>query len=214
MNFSEHNKLTLAARYWLIGKASVDSRFLITLNAFNISQVFHKGVRKDGVTQEFYHQINIFSYLRTLESLMSFPELVLATALLHDTYEDYEESHEILRRDAPLVYEYVVRVSKVRDGEKIPYQQYFEEMSNCPITSVVKIVDRIHNLSTMNGVFSTEKKKQYIQDVYDYFYPMIKVARRKFPEQEALYEQLKSTLTLLVKSIEYTISVEEKLQKS
>jgi len=73
----------------------------------------------------------------------------------------------------------------------------------------VKIVDRIHNLSTMAGVFSLEKEAKYINDVHVYFYPMIKQARRLHPTQEAVYELLKSTLSLLVNSIELRLNLDK-----
>jgi (p)ppGpp synthase/HD superfamily hydrolase len=210
MNTTDFDKLKITARYWLVGKAENDARYYLTLKALDIMLQFHTGLRKDGETHEAYHQLNIFSMLRALAPQLEQPATVLAVALLHDTYEDYPDSHEVLMREVPELMPYLVRVSKVRDGQKISYDQYFGGMTQCPVTSVVKLVDRIHNLSTMAGVFSEEKEAQYVQDVYDYFYPMIKRARRLHPQQESAYELLKSTLSLLVHSIEFRLGIEQK----
>lgn len=202
MNYSSFEKLKMTSRYWLLGKSESNPDYYQTLRAFEFALKYHNGVRKDNVTKEVYHQLNIFSMLRTMVGLMKAPHLVLSVALLHDTYEDYPESHKELEEQFPELVPYLIRVSKVRSGKKIPLEQYFSEMSACPVTSIVKIVDRIHNLSTMHGVFSKEKEAQYVQDVYDWFYPMIKQSRRTFQEQEAVYELLRSILALEVQLIE------------
>lgn len=202
MNYSDFKQLKITSRYWLIGKAEENKDYYLTLRAFEVALKFHKGIRKDGITEEMYHQLSIFSYLRTMCALMEQPHIVLAVALLHDTYEDYPESHRLLYEEFPSIMPYIIRVSKVRDGQKISYEKYFNEMKNCPVTSIVKATDRLHNLSTMYGVFSSEKEKLYVDEVYTWFYPMIKNARREFPCQEAIYEILKSSISLLVRSIE------------
>lgn len=205
MNSTEFSKLSISSRYWLQGISESNPEYLIALQAFNIAQKYHTGVRKDGKTPEFYHQVSIFSYLRTLHSMMDYPAYTLAVAFTHDTFEDYSESEYVLKEEVLEIYDYIVRISKVRNGEKISYEQYFGEMSQCPVTSVVKAVDRIHNLSTMSSVFSVEKMESYINEVHEYFLPMIKTARRNFPSQEPLYEQLKSTLILLSDALSHQI---------
>lgn len=207
MNYSSYEKLKMTSRYWLLGKAESDPKYFLTLRAFETALKYHKGVRKDKTTKEVYHQLNIFSMLRTMVSMFSSPHIVLAVALLHDTYEDYPESHTELDTEFPELVPYLVRISKVRNGENIPYKEYFSDMTACPITSIAKIVDRIHNLSTMHGVFKKEKEAQYVQDVYNWFYPMIKQARRNFPEQEPAYELLRSILSLEVQLIENKLNL-------
>lgn len=46
----------------------------------------------------------------------------------------------------------------------------------------------------MLGVFTPQKVEQYIDDGYTWFLPMLKTARRNFPNQEPLYELLKSVM--------------------
>lgn len=202
MNYSTYEKLKLTSRYWLLGKAENNPDYYLTVRAFETALKYHTGVRKDNVTKEVYHQLNIFSMLRTMDALVKTPHIVLAVGLLHDTYEDYPESHKELESEFPELMSYLIRVSKIRDGEKISYEQYFGEMASCSVTSIVKVVDRVHNLSTMSGVFSYSKEGDYVKDVYTWFYPMIKDARRKFPEQEPAYEMLRSILALEVNLIE------------
>ena len=198
MNSVEYDKLKLTCRYWLQGRASIDPRFNITLKSLELALKHHVGYRKDGKTKESYHQLNMFSYLRTIEHLLIDPHIVLSVVLLHDLYEDYPETEKEIKDVVPDVYPYVVRISKIRAGKKISMDQYYSEMTNCPVTSIVKIVDRIHNLSTMAGVFSLEKERDYIRFAETFFYPMIKKSRRLFPELEPVYENLKQVLVLVI----------------
>ena len=206
MNTTEFNKLKVSCRYWLIGKAENDPSFLITLKAFNTFLHFHKGKRKDNVTEEAYHQLNIFSMLRTMCDQLPSPAITLAVALLHDTYEDYPESHELLIREFTDLMPLLIRISKVREGKKLSDAEYYGDMHECAIAAIVKVVDRIHNLSTMAGVFPIVKERKYVTVVHQHFYPMIKKARRLHPEYEAVFELLKNMLALIVNATEYRLN--------
>ena len=74
-------------------------------------------------------------------------------------------------------------------------------MEQCDVCSIVKLTDRIHNISTMIGVFSEEKQNKYLEEVDTYFFPILKTAKRLFPEQENAYENLKSMLTVQKETI-------------
>ena len=85
-------------------------------------------------------------------------------------------------------------LSKKYRGEKKDMEQYFEEMVNCPIASVIKGVDRINNHQTMHPVFTAEKQKSYIYETNTYIIPMLKKARHLHVEQESVYENIKFVL--------------------
>ena len=200
LNTTEFKKLRQAFRYWTLGKAEEDKNYFDILKALNIAEKYHTGQRKDG-TPELIHQYSIVSYLRTIHKSLINPVDVFIVAILHDTYEDYPESEQELRDSFPDLFNHFVRVSKIRDGQKIPYEQYFGEMEKCDVCSIVKLTDRIHNISTMIGVFSEEKQNKYLEEVDTYFFPMLKTAKRLFPEQENAYENLKSMLTVQKETI-------------
>ena len=194
MKIETFKKLKVSFRYWLLGKAEENPDYYRVLDAMEIAEKYHNGKRKDG-SPEFTHQISICMYLKTLHKYFKDPVTVFIVALLHDTLEDYEdECKEELRREFPNEFKYFVRISKVRNGIKIPYEQYFGEMRDCAICSIVKLADRIANISTMIGVFTYEKQTQYLEEVNTWFLPMLKHARRMFPSQEPAYENLKMLL--------------------
>lgn len=200
MNNTDHKKLLATFRYWVLGKASENKEYYKVLKALTLAEKYHNGKRKGG-DPEFSHQISICSYIRTIHAFLIDAPTVFTVAILHDLYEDYPESYEEIKTMFPDELIYVIRVSKIRKGEKISYDLYFNEMKECHICSVVKLADRIANLSTMVGVFSYDKQTSYILELDDWFFPMLKHSKRKFPEQEPAYENMKSFLFIIKDTI-------------
>lgn len=196
-------KKLLTLRQQLIG-----ARYHHALAALEFAHRFHTGVRKDGVTPEFQHQIEIALFALTLPDLM-FRQEVIATIMLHDVREDYgvtsAEIRELFFEDsefAARVDRAVENMTKEWRGVKKDEKALFEAMSQDPIASIAKGCDRMHNLQTMVGVFKLEKQKQYIQEVYDFFFPMLKKVRRLFPHQVNAYENIKHILEGQIQLIE------------
>ena len=149
-------------------------------------------MRKDGVTPELQHQIEITHYLRTLLPSLMFPEETLTAALLHDVTEDYgvlsSTINERYGHDIALAVQLLDKNGKDPDF-------YYSSIANNPIASIVKGGDRMHNIQSMIGVFTAEKQAKYICEVEQRFLPMLKTAIRKFTRQELAYENIKHVLT-------------------
>ncbi len=82
------------------------------------------------------------------------------------------------------------------------HDAYFCGIADDAIASLAKGGDRIHNLQTMVGVFSREKQLKYVNEVRTQFFPMLKQARRAFPQQERAYENIKHVLEGQIELIE------------
>jgi len=207
MNKFEKRKLVL--RQQLIGAEMFDA-----LAAMEFADKHHTSVRKDGFTPEFDHQISIALYALTLPNLR-YREEVIATIMLHDTSEDYGVSYgEIydLFTDparAKMIADAVSAMTKVFRGVKREEHAVFEEIARNPIASIAKGCDRIHNLQSMIGVFSEEKQRQYINEVRQFFLPMLKTARRLFPYQVSAYENIKFVLNSQIELITASLPKEE-----
>lgn len=196
-----HKKLRAAIRYFLAGK-----EWHIALKAMNYAEHYHTGTRKDGVTPEFDHQIRIAHFVRTLPDLM-YPQETLATVFLHDVEEDYDiPPGEVGTLFGKQIAFSTRAVTKPSFNNKELAEQYldvyFAGIGNDPIASIVKGGDRVHNLQSMIGTFDLEKQKSYIAEVKTHFLPMLKRARRLFPEQEAAYENIKHMLVSQIELIE------------
>lgn len=196
MNNSRYNKLRLHLRGWLQGRAEENPSYYVALKALEFAERYHTGTRKDGVTPEYQHQMEIAQYLRTQARSLLFPAETIAAAILHDIMEDYDIPMAVMVAEfGERVANAVWKLTKVHCGVKKSLEEYFREIATCPIASAVKGADRVNNLQSMLGVFTATKQKSYAQEVRDYFLPMLKLARRRFAEQEAVYENLKMMLT-------------------
>lgn len=194
-NASRYQKLFISMRYWLIGMSQHDKNYLIALNALEYAKNIHIGFRKDGITPEFQHQLEIAHYLRTLAPGLLFPAQTLAAAFLHDVPEDYEISfEEIEKKFGYQVMKSVDLVTKKYKGVKKDNIILFEDMAKDPISSVLKGADRINNHQSMNGVFGLEKQLSYIAETQDFIIPMLKKARHLHVQQEQVYENIKFVL--------------------
>jgi (p)ppGpp synthase/HD superfamily hydrolase len=200
---TKFEKKLLTLRQQLVG-----AQYFHALAALEFAIRYHTGVRKDGITPEFQHQVEIALFALTLPNLM-YRQEVIATILLHDVREDYGVTDGEVRG---LIFndpEFADRVARAVDnmtkefrGVKRDEQDLFEAMANDPIASIAKGCDRMHNLQSMVGVFKLEKQKEYIREVHDLFFPMLKKARRLFPHQVMAYENIKHILESQIQLIE------------
>ena len=179
-----HAKERIALRHWLLGR-----EWYKAAEAMTFAEDYHNGLRKDGVTPEFSHQVSIALYVSTLTPHLLFPEATMTTVFLHDVCEDYEVPvSEIEARFGAQVAGATWAMTKVFKGVKRAQAEVKAAQETCPIASVVKGADRIHNQSTMAGVFTPTKIGEYLTETSDYILPMLKVARRTFPSQDGAYQ--------------------------
>lgn len=185
----DYNKMKIAIRYWLLGRG-----YHKAVKAMNFAEKIHCGKRKDG-SPEFSHQVSQANYLKTIIDSILFPEETFCVVFLHDTPEDYPETESQLEpMFGKMVADAAIRISKVRKGLRIPDEIYYAEMSECPICSIDKGLDRNHNISSMLGGFTLEKRKEYVIETREKVIPLLKKGRRLFPEQDAAYENIKFSL--------------------
>jgi (p)ppGpp synthase/HD superfamily hydrolase len=202
------DKLKISLRYWALGMAEHRPDYYGVVRALDLAERYHIGTRKDGETPEIQHQLEIAQYLRTLAPSLQYPAETLCAALLHDLQEDYSvttaEVHEALDPSwaswtgTPRVLAAIERLNKHRVvslSMKKHLIDYLAVVEQCPIASVIKGADRVNNLQSMLGVFSFQKQVQYAEEAKEGYLPMLKRARRRFPEQELVYENLKLMMT-------------------
>lgn len=198
---TQYEKLKIAMEYYLIGRSYNTAK-----KAFEFGKSFHTGTRKDGVTPEFQHPLEIAHFLRTFDAHSNF-ENVLAAAFLHDVREDHDISREELKEKfGEKVYELVWYMSKKFRNDKIHDEEYYRLLGENKDAALLKGVDRINNLKSMSGVFSYEKQRSYVAETQTHVLPMLKKARKNFPEYESYFENVKfiiNTIILLLESTNY-----------
>lgn len=202
---TNYEKLNVSLRYWLLGMSQSNLDYLKCVEALEFASKFHTGLRKDGVTKEFEHQLVITHYIRSLINNLQYPSETICVSLLHDVPEDYDVSFdEISNKFGPIVSNSVEKLTKFYRGNKKSNEVYFNGIANDPIASIGKGGDRIHNLQSMVGVFTKEKQVSYIQEAEDWILPALKIARRNFPKQELAYENIKLMMKSQIELIKFT----------
>lgn len=213
-NTIKFKKLLIAARYWLLGMAEHDARYFRVLEAMEAGCEHHNGIRNGG-DPEFIHQLGIFHHVRTLHKHLSNPVNVYTLIFLHDYVEDpsvdpttkakiYVPLSHVEQLWGEEIAAKLDLLSKEVLGIKKPdysLDPVFKDV-DC---SVVKCGDRVNNVSTMVGVFKRARLERYIKETCDEFLPRIRVARRMFPEQEAVYENMKLELVNQLQLIQHIL---------
>jgi (p)ppGpp synthase/HD superfamily hydrolase len=185
----DYTKQKIVIRAWLQGRG-----YFNALRAMDFAEKKHVGVRKDG-SPEFSHQVSQALYAITLVDYFLFPQEMLCLIFLHDILEDTDTTEaELEKLFGSMVSKASVRISKVRNGVRIPDEIYYKEMEECPLASVAKGIDRFHNILSMLGGFTPEKQVSYVEETIKKVLPLLKFGRRRFPEQTAAYENIKLVL--------------------
>lgn len=198
-------KRLIALRYWLSGKG-----FHLALDALHFASLYHTGTRKDGLTPELDHQVSIALYARTLPVPDEDVEKLIVVILLHDVREDYS-SPEQVPEGLPPVSEQAIALrfgadvsrdiellSKVTHGVKKDSAIYFAQLRETWRACLVKLLDRLHNLSTMQGAFSPKKQVEYVAEARRDILPLARHARRAFSRYEPAFENVKLGIGLQI----------------
>lgn len=204
----EHLRHKERLRAWMLGRDFYDA-----VRAFEFAAEQHTGLRKDGVTPEFHHQVSIAHYVRTLSNLRDV-QSTLMSVYLHDTLEDKNVEADYIRTQfGDVVCTAVLLLSKKFPGYKKSAEEYYSAMVDNPIASIVKGADRIHNFQTMPAVFTCEKQLKYIEECETYILPMLAKARNRFPDQELAYENIKHALKGQIELIKLMIEARQYASK-
>lgn len=192
-------KLRLSARYWLLGMAENNPEYYKVIKALELCLDHHNGFRNGG-EPEAIHMLGIFHHIRTLHKHLKNPVTVYILIFLHDAIEDQNQKTkafvtpaEIEERFGLAICQKLLMMSKNILGQPNPNYSLAAIFGD-EDCSVAKGGDRVNNCSTMVGVFKPERLARYIKETTEEFLPRLKIARRRFPHQEACYENIKLEL--------------------
>lgn len=194
-SLQRHKKLKLALKQWLVGR-----KYHYALKSLSFAEKYHTGIRKDGKTPEFFHQIEIALFISTLEPHLLYPEETICAALLHDVAEDYNVDWHTIHclynnnEFSEAVVCAVQALTKEYKGVKRSSTEYFDAVSHDAIASIVKGVDRINNQGSMIVPFTIEKQKKYIVETEEGILWAVRQAQDEFPQQHQAYEMIKFVL--------------------
>ena len=150
----------------------------ITLAPYIVKAMALIGVRRWAGSNMFRHQISTMAILLDYKIV---DPVLLKAAVIHDLFEDAPNmpgvSQEAITRidaDGPDVYALVMEVTiRTSDGVREPKSEYLLRVmqSGSPRAKVLKLADRISNLTALGYVHDREFVKRYLGETRTYILP-------------------------------------------
>lgn len=133
------------------------------------------------------------------EGRVELADEILATALLHDTIEDIDfiTKEKLVRLFGNEIADEVDNVSK-RKGE--PFEDYIKRVSSNQVSALVKILDRLNNVSTLSHSTLEHRIKQYDETMAVYI-PLTKIYRRKYWEYGDFFWQARTIMLSILAEV-------------
>jgi GTP pyrophosphokinase len=136
------------------------------------------GVQRRGGSNMFRHQISTLGILLDYKVI---DPVILKAALIHDLFEDAsglpgvsQDDIAGIDQDGPQVYELVMEVTiRTADGVKEPKPEYLLRIMQrgSPRARLLKLADRISNLTALGFVHDVAFVKKYVQQTSTYILP-------------------------------------------
>lgn len=152
----------------LVNKYFIPSQTRLIMMAYRFSKYGHRGQQRDDGQRYFDHPRQASVIL--LEQAVFDHEIIIAT-LLHDLMED---SFILAWEDLEFIFgsRVCTIVKLVTKEQGLPKEQYFPRLLNgLPEAWVVKLADRLHNLTTLAGC-SREKQIKQVKETRDKILPL------------------------------------------
>lgn len=207
-------------------KHKYDSRvrhFIRTINSLNLphskkateilleEMSAEKGFSRHDGSDYFVHPIAIaqtaidFRIISDLirEGQVSKADEILAVCLLHDVMEDVDfvDFEFIKNQYNENIAISVDNVSK-RKGESM--EDYLERVSSNMTSSIVKILDRLNNVSTLSESSDSHRLRQ-LKETQKYYLPLCEVYRNNYWQFSHVFHQVKTIMEAILREIEREI---------
>lgn len=134
-------------------------------------------------------------------------DILLASALLHDTIEDCEKKlpngRQSLITEYQLhqdVFKYVITLTKDKHKEGYTIESYYEGICSYWQTLILKVADRTSNCSTIDA-FKENRIEKYIRETKKFFYPMISKGKNLYPDFSRILTVMKYLIVSICESV-------------
>ena len=169
--------LTSAELVNVIKTYDPDANVDLVRRAYMFAMEAHGTQKRASGSPYFYHPVEVARILAELR--LDVPTVV--TGLLHDVLEDtncsFEELEEIFGSEIAFLVEGVTKLSKLKySSSKVHQAENFRKFllatSQDIRVLVVKLVDRLHNMRTLNYIPSIEKRKRIALETLEIYAPL------------------------------------------
>lgn len=147
----------------------LDHQLIKSQKAFYAMAIHHKDAKRSGGLSYKTHPIRV-AYQLMLAGV--YIDDIIGAALLHDVLEDCDVTPmDLMVKDK--ISEGVIDIVKLLTKEKgYDEAEYYSRIGTSPEAILVKLSDRLHNLSTMHGAFSKKKMMKYIAETKAHVLPL------------------------------------------
>lgn len=217
--FSETERILYAKPYNFIKGYCTALEYKNALKALPLCTMVHNGQYRrttvdfmDTKYREPYctHCLRVTSSLISLNLPLKHEELdvMLASALLHDTLEDqpqlFPDGGRELVKDFGLseeVLENVKVLTKKPNGTKKEMELYFDGIKHNKLCLMIKLADRSHNTESLY-VMTPEKIQEYIEESREDIFQIATYGKAHYPELSNGITILKSKIASLIDTTE------------
>jgi GTP pyrophosphokinase len=163
--------------YTFVKAAAVSLNMVQTLKALPFMKKCHKDQVRKGPEHipYIYHPLMMACHALALGI---HEDTILASALLHDVCEDCG----IAPDELPMSEEIRKTVELLTKDPVNDDDKYYKAISENREATVVKVLDRCNNISTMAGAFSALKIAEYIDETEKYTLPLLNKMKTDYPE--------------------------------
>lgn len=172
-----------------------------TLRALTYAREKHRGQQRKGGAPYIVHPLTMAC---NAVSLGIRDDATLAAILLHDVCEDCGVTPQELPVGEPVQRVVELVTFRVEPGETKDQARarYYAAIARCREATLVKLIDRCHNVSSMAGAFTEEKLAAYIDETREYVLPLLRQAKEQWPELGEVLFVLKYHMCSVVDSTE------------
>ena len=179
-----------------------------TQKAIRTMLKFHEGaVRKSKIGEEVPYVIHPLMMACHAFALGVAEDDLIAAILLHDVVEDCDitvdelDVNERIREAVDLVSFRPIAGKTKEESKKI----YYENIGRNKIASMVKVIDRCNNVSTMATGFSLDKMAEYIDETETYVFPVLEIVKREYDDYYDAAFLLKYQMLSVLETLKRTL---------
>ena len=171
-----------------------------TIDVLPYARKLHEGQTRKGKEQVpyIYHPLLVACHALALG--LDDDDLVSA-ALLHDVCEDCG----VLAENLPVNETTKQAVALLTKSENKTTKQYYADISENWIATMIKFLDRCNNISGMATGFSQKKMVDYINETEKYIIPLLREAKHKYPKNSNQIFLIKYHMISVITTLKHQI---------
>ena len=189
--------------YTYVKTCAVMKRLAQTVSVLPYARELHKGQVRKGREHVPYIYHPLLMACHAL-ALGLDDDDVISAVLLHDICEDCGVCPE----DLPVNDKTKEAVMLVTKNKEKSTEEYYKDISENRIASMVKLLDRCNNVSAMSTGFSKRKIVDYINETEKYIYPLLQLAKTRYSRYSNQIFLIKYHLTSVVSTLKHQFYLE------